>query len=536
VATSKYRYEDNCSGCGVGVRVKRSWKWRAGDWRPIILAAVAAFPAAAGVGACDQIPAGQTFEIRLLQPLASYSSKPNTSVRALLVESPQCDGSAVFPIGTIVEGYIQSVHRVGMGIRHETAALHVVFNRFSSANGESSEMQSQVVDVDNARENVKKGVIQGVLGTQTPQGRITSRLKYLPTINPYSDWFLLAYRATFPIFPEPEIYFPAGTDMRVELTSSMPVIDRPPAESRVSEFDQSEKDELSMMVQSLPERTFTQKGQEADAINLVFLGTREQVENSFAAAGWQGSDPASKRASFRQFHAFLALKNYPTEPMSRQFFEGRPSDMTRQKSLNSYAKRDHSRVWSTGERWDGQPAWVAAGTRDTDAVLSLRQKKLIHRVEANIDEERDKIVRDLSVAGCVDAVFVAARPGASRSLENATRDDMHTDGGVSVVKLKNCERPDFAQAETETNLQARPRSKFARYFRMQVLSFRGDVLRGNIIYGVFDLSRMSIRALRSDRARNAEAREYARSLRVPASAPPEASHAPVSLVLTSSTD
>jgi hypothetical protein len=488
------------------------------------------------VGACDQVPAGQTFEIRLLQPLASYSAKPETKVRALLVESPQCDGSAVFPIGTIVEGYIQSVHRVGMGIRHETAALHVVFNRFSSANGESSEMQSQVVDVDNARENVKKGVIQGVLGTQTPQGRITSRLKYLPTINPYSDWFLLAYRATFPIFPEPEIYFPAGTDMRVELTSSMPVIDRPPAESRVSEFDQSEKDELSMMVQSLPERTFTQKGQEADAINLVFLGTQEQVENSFAAAGWQGSDPASKRASFRQFHAFLALKNYPTEPMSRQFFEGRPSDMTRQKSLNSYAKRDHSRVWSTGERWDGQPAWVAAGTRDTDAVLSLRQKKLIHRVEANIDEERDKIVRDLSVAGCVDAVFVAARPGASRSLENATRDDMHTDGGVSVVKLKNCERPDFAQAETETNLQARPRSKFARYFRMQVLSFRGDVLRGNIIYGVFDLSRMSIRALRSDRARNAEAREYARSLRVPASAPPEASHAPVSLVLTSSTD
>ena len=40
-------------------------------------------------------------------------------------------------------------------------------------------MQSRVVEVDNARENVKKGVIQGVLGTQTPQGRITSRLKYL---------------------------------------------------------------------------------------------------------------------------------------------------------------------------------------------------------------------------------------------------------------------------------------------------------------------------------------------------------------------
>jgi LssY-like putative type I secretion system component LssY len=516
----------------VIVKAKAGWTFRTARRRAFIVATLAAFPAALAAGACDQVPAGQTFEIRLLQPLASYSSKPHTSVRALLVESPQCNGSPVFPVGTIVEGHIKSVHRVGMGIRHETAAIQLVFDRFSSADGESSQMQSQVMNVDNARENVRKGVIQGVLGTQTPQGRITSRLKYLPTINPYSDWFLLAFRATFPIFPEPEIYFPAGTDMRLELTAAMQVVNRPPVESMVGDFSPSEKDELSMMVQSLPERTFTRQGQDADAINLVFLGSREQLDDSFAAAGWKDSDPASRRAAFRQFHAFLALKNYPTQPMSQQLFEGRASDIMRQKSLDSYAKRDHSRIWSTGERWAGQLAWVAAGTRDTGAVISFRQKKLIHHVEANIDDERDKIVRDLTVAGCVDAVFVAARPAASRSFANATGDDLRTDGGVGVVKLKDCERPNFESASTGATLQARPRSKFARYFRMQMLSFRGDVLRGNIIHGVFDLSRMSIRAFRSNRARN-EAREYARSLRSPA---PETSHAPVSLSLTSSTD
>ena len=530
MATSNYRYQSV-----VIVKAKASWKFRTASRRSFILVALATIPAAPAVEACEQVPVGQTFEIRLLQPLASYTSKPHTSVRALLVESPQCDGSAVFPVGTIVEGRIQSVHRVGMGIRHETAAIHLVFDRFSSVNGESTEMQSQVVNVDNARENVKKGVIQGVLGTQTPQGRITSRLKYLPTINPYSDWFLLAFRATFPIFPEPEIYFPAGTDMRLELTAPMHVANRLTVESMVGDFSPSEKDELSMMVQSIPERTFTQKGKAADAINLVFLGSRVQLDDSFAAAGWKDSDPASRRAAFRQFHAFLALKNYPTQPMSQQLFEGRPSDMTRQKSLDSYAKRDHSRIWSTGERWDGQPAWVAAGTRDTSAAISIRQRKLIHHVETNIDDEREKVVRDLTVAGCVDAVFVAGRPAASRSFENATGDDLRTDGGVSVVRLKNCERPDFASS-TDTSLPFRPRSKFARYFRMQVLSFRGDVLRGNIIYGVFDLSRMSIRAYRSTRARNAEAREYARSLRNPANPAPETSHQAATVSLTSSTN
>ena len=40
----------------------------------------------------------------------------------------------------------------------------------------------------------------------------------------------------------------------------------------------------------------------------------------------------------------------------------------------------------------------------------------------------------------------------------------------------------------------RPRSKFARYLRMQVLSYRSDLIRGNIVYGAFDLTRMAIRA------------------------------------------
>ena len=39
-------------------------------------------------GACDEAPAGQTFRIRLAQPVSSYSSKVGTRVRAILVESP----------------------------------------------------------------------------------------------------------------------------------------------------------------------------------------------------------------------------------------------------------------------------------------------------------------------------------------------------------------------------------------------------------------------------------------------------------------
>ena len=73
---------------------------------------------------------------------------------------------------------------------------------------------------------------------------------------------------------------------------------------------------------------------------------------------------------------------------------------------------------------------------------SLRPPQaMIHHVESNIDDERDKIVRDLTVAGCVDAVFIAPRPASPRYFQNATGDDLRTDGNVSVVKLKDCETP-----------------------------------------------------------------------------------------------
>ncbi len=72
----------------------------------------------------------------------------------------------------------------------------------------------------------------------------------------------------------------------------------------------------------------------------------------------------------RQFHAFLALKSYSTEPMSQQLLEGRASDITRQKSLNSYAKRDHSRIWSIDESWNGEQAWARRESLAANRVFS----------------------------------------------------------------------------------------------------------------------------------------------------------------------
>jgi hypothetical protein len=114
-----------------------------------------------------------------------------------------------------------------------------------------------------------------------------------------------------------------------------------------------------------------------------------------------------------------------------------------------------------------------------------------------MDDGRAILVRDLRLAGCVAAVYYVQRPQMAHSAMNATGDAMRTDGSLAVVELKDCENPVFALASAAPPVQSRPRSKFARYLRMQVLSFRSDLIRGNILYGGFELTRLVVRARRS---------------------------------------
>jgi len=235
--------------------------------------------------ACEGLPAGRTFWIRLSSPVSSYNSKAGDTVHAVLIEAVACDGEVVFPVGTRIDGIVRSVRKVGWGIRHETAALQIQFDRAVPSEDPPVMMSAAVVEVENAREQVSKGVIQGILSSDSPQGRINSRLRHLPTWNPYSDAGLIVFKAAFPIFPEPEIYFPAGTDLRIKLTkpiSALATVAESPMESVV---DQTDNSELESLVQSLPQHSTTVKLVDADVVNLVFLGSRQEVESAFEQAG-----------------------------------------------------------------------------------------------------------------------------------------------------------------------------------------------------------------------------------------------------------
>ena len=444
---------------------------------------------------CEKIPPGKSFWVRLLDPVASYSSKPGTLIRAVLIQSPDCDGASVFPAGLEVDGHVISARKVGLGLVHDTASLEIQFDRIVTADGNVLPITAQVVEVDNARETVRNGKIRGILATNTPQGRITSRLGHLPTFDPYSDTVLIIYRL-FTILPEPEIYFPPGTDLRLQLNVSLFVGDQPELPRPSFEMDEYERGDVEMLLNKVSSRTTTSKGKDADVVNMLFVGSREQVESAFQAAGWLSSDHNSTHSFFREFGAFLTLSNYPTAPVSTQFLNGRHQDITWQKSFNSYGKREHVRLWEQAGTVDGQEAWLSAYTRETSAALSITNHKFIHHIDPNLDDGVNMLVRDLTLAGCVKSVHLLPRPELRETVTNATGDEMRTDGTLTVVQLGDCDYRPANYAHLTPLIPTRPHSRVVRYLRTQVLVYKSDVVRGNIIYGGYDLTRMGIHAFR----------------------------------------
>ncbi len=462
--------------------------------------------------ACESLPAGQTLWIRLSSPISSYNAKAGDTVRAVLIEAVICGSGEIFPVGTGVDGRVVSVRKVGWGVRHETADLQIQFDRVIPREGSPVKMSAAVMEVENAREQVSKGVIQGVRSSDTPQGRINSRLRHLPTWNPYSDVGLIVFKAAFPIFPEPEIYFPSGTDLRIKLTEPITGLATKPESlpdpSMESAVDQRDDSEFESLAQSLPQHSTTIKMVDADVVNLVFVGSRQEVESAFQQAGWSPSDAFNRKSFFRDFYSFLNNSGYAQAPMRPFLLDGKPADMNWQKSLNSYARRDHLRMWQWSGPEDSETVWVSSSTHDTGATLSLEHRQFVHHITSDIDEERSKVIRDLNVAGCVKAVHLVPRPRMATISQNSTGDLVTTDGALAVVELKECQPMVPGLASETASARFRPGNHVFRYFRRQILAFRSDIWRANIIYGAYDLTRMTIVAWRHHSASTRQENAY----------------------------
>ena len=439
------------------------------------------------------VPAGAQLHVRLTSTVGSYSSTAGSPVSAVLIAPIIVDGATLLPAGSALTGRVKAVARVGLGIRHETAGLDLEFDQLVTADGEDIPISARVADVDNSRERVTaNGYIHGIRSTGSLSYRVSGYIRTLLTWEPHYEIAEWAIKSLIGDLPEPEIYYPAGVELTLTLTDQLLVnrpISREPTNRQLSD---SERAELDSLIGTVPDRTVDPgSGRSSDLTNVLLIGTQNEVVTAFAAAGWIQANPVSLRQRIKWIRAAAELRGYGAGPMSPLLLGGAEPDMSWEKGLNDVSKRHHVRIWRAGT-WRGQDLWVGAATRDIDFAYLRPGQRLTHKIDENIDQERDKVAYDLAFTSCSSLVDWTHRTDFPRLTRNGTGDPIITDANVAVIGLQECAEPRLSTENFDIEPIPPYGRKLERFARREILSARNDLLRTNLYWRTFEGGRFLV--------------------------------------------
>lgn len=387
-------------------------------------------------------PEGTVFEVRLDTPAGSRESRPGDGVVAILMHPIVAAGEALAPAGARLNGEITAVRALGWGLRHRDARLTIRFTDVSwpgdvSRPGGRLAVDATVIGVSTARERVdREGTVHGIV----PAANLPTTLAAMVW-----RWLLIAPQVGVPVLvtkllvarsPDVEIRFPRGTELSLRLAATSK--GSPAAASpAIAKWDPASVRSLRQLVERMPtQRARSQDGDGTDLINIAILGTEASIAAAFAAAGWQGTDPRNVLACAKLWSAIGSRHGYARAPISPMMIDGRKPDLAWQKSLNTFSRRHHIRMWRTAARIQGQEVWVGAATEDTGLRFRPRRLRFTHLSDPHIDKERTKVVNDLAFTRCVRAASLVSRAADDSGLE--------TDGLLAAVELNDCREPRLA--------------------------------------------------------------------------------------------
>jgi hypothetical protein len=188
-------------------------------------------------------------------------------------------------------------------------------------------------------------------------------------------------------------------------------------------------------------RTRTTEGVLSDPINLAFDGTERDLHVAMRRAGWVLAEERTLASAWSMVRSTLLRRSYPAAPVSDLYLMGRRHDFTYQQEVGgTTTKRHHVRFWRMppdfvlpgGYRTD----WLAAGTYDRAVGFSFFTLQITHRIDENIDVERDFVVDTVRYADPQIEVEVIEEFSTSYHHRNGQGDRIRTDGDLPVIEVE----------------------------------------------------------------------------------------------------
>ena len=205
-----------------------------------------------------------------------------------------------------------------------------------------------------------------------------------------------------------------------------------PVETRVSGITPD-------MLNKIPRRISDPAGKPGDMVNVLIVGTQDQMLQAFTAAGWVKVDAKVENTALNAVIDSLEKKDYLTMPMSTLFLFGRAQDygFAHAEPVRVAMSRNHLRVWKSTFEVDGRPLWCVAATHDIGFERDQRNNGLTHKIDPAIDGEREYVNGTLSGTGLVVQRDHVAPADPLTTAKTATGGEFHSDGRILVLVLSN---------------------------------------------------------------------------------------------------
>jgi hypothetical protein len=384
----------------------------------------------------DLVP-GLTMSIRLVSPVSSDGSRTGDPMEGV-VTYPLCTngewmackpGTLLVPPGTKVKGTVLFAQKAPD--KYSRPILVLTFATITHKDGTTSPLYGRIIDVDDARETIRNNEILGIIQPHVT-GKFSLAFMAVGAVTPIAGYAINGARAVYGLSIRREILLPAGTDVQIQVVRPSMLKAK---ESWGGWPTLALTPKLRTLVEQAPLRTKTKDETPSDITNLMFLGTREEIISAFDEAGWFEAVPSGFGSNMKVVQATLRKTGYSDAPVSTLLINGRQPDLVFQKSLDTFAKRHHIRIWKLTSTYEGREVWVGAATHDIAVEHNKTMTQWTHRIDSHIDRERDWVESDLLFIGSATGYVDVNRPAAPRTAANATGDDISTDGVMSVIQV-----------------------------------------------------------------------------------------------------
>jgi LssY C-terminus len=191
------------------------------------------------------------------------------------------------------------------------------------------------------------------------------------------------------------------------------------------------------ILNKIPRRVGDKAGNPGDMVNFIILGSQADMQGVFKSAGWVQVDKTKDDAILHGLVSSLSKEEYLEMPMSILYLFGRPQDygFAHATPFNVVRTRNHLRVWQAPFDVSGKTFWVGAATHDIGFERDDRNNGLTHKIDPDIDLEREYLGETFYETGLVSQLTHVTPADPLTKALTATGGSFHSDGRMLVIVL-----------------------------------------------------------------------------------------------------